>query len=131
MSAFGRHRQRDGLVKLYITGDQLGDTLLRNKIIDKLEVLHQTFSLNFCSPSINLAYARLPKSAKLRSYILYTYRACPGRDSLSVMRKELHRDFLIDLVLFLKTPDGQQSRSRPTCAFHDHDADVPICVDSQ
>ena len=116
------------LVKLYIAGAQLGDTLLRNTVIDKLIKLNQLTGLGIGLEPIQLAYHKLPESSKLLALILDRFRRDDNLHWLKQHRAFLPPVFFVDLAFYLKTPEGQQQYMPPPCFFHDHDAEVPTCV---
>lgn len=59
-------KERMLLARLYVVGDQLGETLLRNTVIDKMFDLNEKTGSGMGADPITIAYAQTPEGSKLR-----------------------------------------------------------------
>lgn len=121
-------RRRKALVKLYIAGDQLGDTMLRNSVMDYLIHISSFSQYNMGEFEIKLAFTRLPEGSKLRAFIVHECQRWPDQGWLKEIRERLPSEFFVDLALHLMGLQEQQPRLPTRCTFHDHDAEVPRCI---
>lgn len=130
-------QERIALIKLYITADRLGDTLLRNGTIDNIIALNKATGVNFTVEMICLAYRQLGEASRLRKLILesFVWHADVVRATwLRKTRAFLLTEFWADLAISFAASNGdlasKQSDFPPDCAFHDHDSEVPACADA-
>lgn len=125
-------RQRLGLINLYIIGDRLSDTLLRNTVINKIIAITRFTKRGFRTETIRLVYAELLPSSKLSKFIADPYVGHGSAAWLSDKRSALPKEFFEDLTIAMKSYQSMEGGlcaldEKGDCTYHDHDFDVPEC----
>lgn len=143
-----RYRQQQtasilaSLAKLWLLGNRLQDTRLRNSVMDAflhamidgwscvndvVELLPPaTIFLIWSASSTGCALRRLVLNCYLRHSLPWTLQGC---------LYELHGDFVRDLMMLALHREGRTRDNPPfdtqCCEYHDHDEEHPRCRDSE
>ena len=123
------------LTELYLMGDSLGDTLLRNAVTDRLRTLWIAAVRGPSAEATRLVYNGGAEGCKLQRLCLDWYlcsRNADTADWLGQHQAKLPKAFLADLAaVFMRAnydsdnvTDWEEASSR---TYHDHDTDVPPC----
>ncbi|KAK5695251.1 hypothetical protein LTR97_008757 [Elasticomyces elasticus] len=122
------------LVKLYLLADVLADTLLRNRIIDEIQLSLGKNNTCLGIGHINWAYESTPATSTLRKLIVddHVRNSSWYASWLETARPSLPADFFADLAIGIAKTNWKQPirpRDAGRCTYHEHDDEFPSCVD--
>jgi len=131
--------QRQLLIGLYVLGDKLRDTALRNMAIDCYIINLEQQGLMPGSASIDRIWNCTPENSKLRKLVLdFALWMSDEKlvQQLEAMRKTYSLAFLADIAIALAKAGRTRSKTlsphkSPACTYHDHDEVEPSCPDQQ
>lgn len=122
------------LAKLYVAGEYLGDSLLRNAVIDRLHETHIESNHGPGIDEINVAYEGTSAPSTLRRLIV-DYFVAYNHASLvkwcEEAAEELPKEFFSELAFALARADFEKTKPEweaGDCTYHEHNADVPSCA---
>ncbi|KAK4542310.1 hypothetical protein LTR36_006963 [Oleoguttula mirabilis] len=123
------------LAKLYVLAEFLGDTFLRNTVVDQLRTLHTSCETGPGTAEIIIAFEDVPAESTLRRLVLgwYLDKACVDVvEWMDENCEELPKAFFVDLAIkqFQASLNGIKASKwdQGKCTYHEHNDEVPACV---
>lgn len=129
----GGTKRRQELARLYVVAQFLGDTRLRNAIVDIWIANDRSTDKGPGVELISFLYENTPQDCPLMRLIKDWHVCHPQGDWLARTHHELPKQFLVDLAVSwaINNRDGKGALN-PTrarhCTYHEHDAEDPLCV---
>lgn len=124
------------LAKLWLLGDRLADTKLRNTAMGYfleafIEVGELADYTQIITPeTVSLIWSETTESCALRRLVLDCYHYCVTPDQMKPCADEFPFEFVKDLMLLKMTPDQYIDPAQQTlCHYHGHDEQHPACAD--
>ncbi|KAF2764053.1 hypothetical protein EJ03DRAFT_386221 [Teratosphaeria nubilosa] len=122
----------DSLAELYLVGDVLGDTLLRNTVVDRIRKNCSRLKRGPSNTCVNLAYSSTPENSALRRLVVDWHAREVASDWLKSSQNMLPLEFYKDLAIAwaearLSLNQIADWKNAGQCNYHDHDEEVSAC----
>lgn len=118
------------LARLYVAGDVLGDTRIRNAVIDNIIKTHADTQVAPGCQSVAVAWNFTPEDSTLRKLIIDFYLYASFDTWFKEVSAQFPRSFLVDLVCG-RMANNNAAPTLPSsankCKYHEHDEFVPQC----
>lgn len=121
-------KQYERLTSMYMLGQALQSTLLRNAAINSFIAVKNKVHVLPDRLTIETAFACTPENSPLQRLLVDLFQHCENAEWLKQEGKELPHGFLLALVhgrALLKGRKPANMKSSDRCKYHQHDKDVP------
>ncbi|KAK3703248.1 hypothetical protein LTR37_014588 [Vermiconidia calcicola] len=126
-------KQYSELIELYVVGDRLENTNLRNEVMTALVQLQEQSDPNPGCKNVSRVYKETPESSPLRRFVLDSWLDADPDEAIpymKYMRLKFPTEFIFDMALELfqgKTRPAVRPVDRPKCFYHEHNDETPAC----